>query len=58
MLAGLKAAAYHAGLPAKERAQVLADWSAGRMPLVAATIAFGMGVDKAGAPAGHSQACR
>lgn len=46
--AGLKAAAYHAGLPAKERARVLTDWSAGRIPLVAATIAFGMGVDKAG----------
>jgi hypothetical protein len=47
--AGMPAAAYHAGLPAAERARVLADWSAGRTPLVAATIAFGMGVDKAGA---------
>ncbi|KAK9835381.1 hypothetical protein WJX81_006168 [Elliptochloris bilobata] len=45
---GLKAAPYHAGLSAAERARVLTDWSAGRMPLVAATIAFGMGVDKAG----------
>ena len=44
---GIPCAAYHAGLPAKERAQVLSDWAAGRTPVVAATFAFGMGIDRA-----------
>ena len=45
--AGIRAAAYHAGLKDPERSRVLADWSAGRIPVVAATIAFGMGIDRA-----------
>ena len=38
--------AYHAGLPAAERARVQDAFMAGDAPLVAATNAFGMGVDK------------
>ena len=46
--AGIPCAAYHAGLSSSLRAQTLQDWSSGKCPIVAATIAFGMGVDKAG----------
>ena len=45
--AGIPSQAYHAGRPAKERSQVLEDWNEGRVPVVAATIAFGMGIDRA-----------
>ena len=45
--AGLDAAAYHAGLEPTLRARVEADFFAGRTRVVVATIAFGMGVDKA-----------
>lgn len=45
--AGVQCAAYHAGLKPALREKVLADWSAGRLPCVAATIAFGMGIDRA-----------
>ena len=45
--AGIPCQAYHAGRPAKERSQVLEDWNEGRVPVVAATIAFGMGIDRA-----------
>lgn len=45
--AGLAAAAYHAGLPAAERAATLARWREGALRVVVATVAFGMGVDKA-----------
>ena len=38
--------AYHAGLPAAERGRVQDAFMAGDAPLVAATNAFGMGVDK------------
>ncbi len=38
--------AYHAGLPAAERARVQDAFMAGDAPVVAATNAFGMGVDK------------
>jgi RecQ family ATP-dependent DNA helicase len=44
---GVSAAAYHAGLCAATRASVQADWQAGRTAVVCATVAFGMGVDKA-----------
>lgn len=48
VLAGIPCKAYHAGLKASDRSQVLADWTSGVLPVVAATIAFGMGIDKAG----------
>jgi DNA topoisomerase-3 len=38
--------AYHAGLDAKRREQVQADFLEGRLDVIVATIAFGMGVDK------------
>ena len=41
------AAPYHAGMPAKRRDEVQAAFSAGELEVVVATIAFGMGIDKA-----------
>ena len=43
---GHRAAAYHAGLPTKRRSEVHAAFMSGDVPLVAATSAFGMGIDK------------
>lgn len=45
---GIAAGSYHAGLKHDERTRVLAEWTSGALPVVAATIAFGMGIDKAG----------
>jgi hypothetical protein len=44
---GVNARAYHAGLKKDERLQLLEDWSTGKVAVVVATIAFGMGIDKA-----------
>jgi ATP-dependent DNA helicase RecQ len=44
--AGLDAAVYHAGMGKREREGVQAEFMAGRIDIVAATMAFGMGVDK------------
>ncbi|XP_060804453.1 recQ-like DNA helicase Blm [Amyelois transitella] len=44
---GIQAAAYHAGLTDKKREAVQASWVADRVKVICATIAFGMGVDKA-----------
>lgn len=44
---GLPAKAYHAGLSGGLRSEVQADWMEGRVPIIVATISFGMGVDKA-----------
>ncbi len=44
--AGLSAAAYHAGLPREQRAAVQEAWTSGRVAVVVATNAFGMGIDK------------
>ncbi len=43
---GLRAAAYHAGLPAKERTRVHEAFLDDALDVVAATSAFGMGIDK------------
>jgi RecQ family ATP-dependent DNA helicase len=40
-------AAYHAGLPAEIRESVQKNFQSGRLDCVVATIAFGMGIDKA-----------
>jgi DNA topoisomerase-3 len=42
-----RAAAYHAGLRSELRERVQADFLSGRLDVVVATVAFGMGVDKA-----------
>ena len=44
--AGLNAAHYHAGLKDDEREQVQNRFMSGEVPIVVATIAFGMGIDK------------
>ena len=45
--AGLPARAYHAGLYPDQRVAVQDEWMAGSERIVVATIAFGMGIDKA-----------
>jgi len=43
---GLRAAHYHAGLKDEEREQIQNRFMSGEVPIVVATIAFGMGIDK------------
>ena len=43
---GFKAAAYHAGLPNTERSAVQEAFIKDDIPIICATIAFGMGIDK------------
>jgi DNA topoisomerase III len=43
----MRVAAYHAGLSNGERARVQAEFMAGQLDCIVATIAFGMGIDKA-----------
>lgn len=42
----LEARAYHGGMSKSEREEVQADFMEGRVPLIVATSAFGMGVDR------------
>ena len=42
----LTAGHYHAGMTPKQRIRVQSEWHAGRLQVVCATIAFGMGIDK------------
>ncbi|GAB4428461.1 MAG: DNA helicase RecQ [Bacteroidia bacterium] len=43
---GIAAAHYHAGMPDAERAKAQEDFIRDEVPIVCATIAFGMGIDK------------
>ncbi|PIQ30468.1 MAG: DNA helicase RecQ [Zetaproteobacteria bacterium CG_4_9_14_3_um_filter_49_83] len=43
---GIRAAAYHAGMPGRSRDRVQDDFLRDRVKVIVATIAFGMGVDK------------
>jgi len=43
---GVRAAPYHAGLSAATRRELLLDFLRDRVPVVVATSAFGMGIDK------------
>ncbi len=43
---GISAKAYHAGLSADKRTHIQQQWISGKLPWVAATNAFGMGIDK------------
>lgn len=44
--AGYEAKAYHAGLSSEERTKVQEEFITDKVPIIAATIAFGMGIDK------------
>ncbi len=44
---GIETAAYHAGFESEERNRIQENWINGDIPLVVATNAFGMGIDKA-----------
>ncbi|MEX2362727.1 MAG: RecQ family ATP-dependent DNA helicase [Balneolaceae bacterium] len=43
---GIKTEAYHAGVDSEKRKAIQARWISGKTPLVVATNAFGMGIDK------------
>ncbi|KYN07822.1 ATP-dependent DNA helicase Q5 [Cyphomyrmex costatus] len=45
-LAGISTLAYHGSLKTQERNEVQNKWTAGEVPVIAATCSFGMGVDK------------
>ncbi|MEW6637282.1 MAG: ATP-dependent DNA helicase RecQ [Actinomycetota bacterium] len=43
---GVRAAAYHAGMGSRERSEIQERFMTDELPVVVATVAFGMGVDK------------
>lgn len=43
----IDSAAYHAGIDGEKRKKIQKNWMEGSLPLVVATTAFGMGIDKA-----------
>ncbi|GMH39396.1 hypothetical protein BSKO_07294 [Bryopsis sp. KO-2023] len=43
---GISSKAYHGGLPASTRSEVLAEWQSDKVKVVVATVAFGMGINK------------
>ncbi len=43
----IPAACYHAGMPADQRREAQRQWMSGARPVMVATTAFGMGIDKA-----------
>ena len=45
--AGIQAVAYHAGLSDSKRARIQEDWIRDKCKVICATVAFGMGIDKA-----------
>lgn len=44
---GLKCGAFHSGLKKYEKEQLQNDWMNGVVPVIIATVSFGMGIDKA-----------
>ena len=44
--AGIEAQAYHAGMASEQRTSIQQRFMSGELPLIVATIAFGMGIDK------------
>jgi len=44
--AGIKSDFYHAGLSSSQRARRQEEWKSGKVPVIVATNAFGMGIDK------------
>lgn len=43
---GIKCKFYHAGMESGERTQIQLEWQRGDVKVIAATVAFGMGIDK------------
>jgi ATP-dependent DNA helicase RecQ len=43
---GIKAEAYHAGMSSRQRSQIQEDFINDKTPIICATVAFGMGIDK------------